>query len=171
MRPEDARMLSPLVLAYVGDSVYDLYVRTRLSRGGGRVHALHRAAVERVCCKAQAAALTRLERIERMERTERFDQTDPMDRIHGPLTDLERDVVRRGRNCHAHHAAPRGADKADYALSTGLEALLGYLHLTGQAQRLSDVLALLDEDVLAGPVDPADPADSKDATVYHDARD
>lgn len=120
----DARMLGPQVLAYVGDSVHDLHVRTRLVMAGGRAKQLHREAVTKVCCTAQAKALLRMEAM---------------------LSETERDVVRRGRNAHAHHQAPKRADPGDYSLATGLEALLGYLYLTGQDLRLEQVLEAMDQ--------------------------
>ena len=116
-------MLNPLVLAYVGDAVHDLHIRTRLAASGGRVQALHRSATRSVCCAAQAQALQRIE---------------------GLLSEAERDVVRRGRNSHGHHSAPKNANPADYALATGLEALLGYLYLTDQRARLDALLQEID---------------------------
>ena len=53
--------------------------------------------------------------------------------------------MRRGRNAHAHHAAPRHADPADYAQATGLEALAGYLYLSGQMERLRELYSLMNE--------------------------
>ena len=103
-------MLNPLQLAYVGDAVYELFVRTRLSEQGERMKNLHRMAVSRVNADAQSSAL---------------------DRISDLLTETEQDVVRRGRNAHAHHSAPKNAAKGAYPQATGLEALLGYLFLSG----------------------------------------
>lgn len=123
MPETDARMLNPLVLAYVGDAVHDLHVRTRLARAGGRVHALHRSATKSVCCAAQAQALQRIDAL---------------------LTEAERDVVRRGRNSHARHGVPKNANPAEYAQATGLEALLGYLYLSDQRARLAAVLDEMD---------------------------
>ena len=68
-----------LELAYLGDSLYDLYVRAALVRAGGHVRDMHRAAVTRVCAHAQAEAMARVE---------------------GVLTERERDVARRARNAH-----------------------------------------------------------------------
>ena len=116
-------MLNPLVLAYVGDAVHDLHIRTRLSLSGGRVRALHQSATHTVCCAAQAQALQR---------------------IGALLSEAEQDVVRRGRNSHARHGAPKNANPAEYALATGLEALLGYLYLTDQRARLDVLLQEMD---------------------------
>lgn len=119
----DALMISPLRLAYVGDAVHDLIVRTRLVQGGGSAGAMHREAVGAVNAAAQAQALSR---------------------ILPQLTETEKDVVRRGRNAHAHHGVPRRANAAAYKQATGLEALLGFLYLTGQAERLAALIAAID---------------------------
>ena len=108
-----------LELAYLGDALYDLYVRERLIARGGRVRALHREAVSLVCAHAQCAALAR---------------------TAGRLTEEEANVVRRARNVDQH--PPRSADPAEYRQATGLEALLGYLYVTGQRERMNEVLAL-----------------------------
>lgn len=119
----EAAMLSPLRLAYVGDAVHDLFVRTELIfNGNGKARAMHQSAVKTVNATAQAGAL---------------------ERVRGLLTETEADVVRRGRNAHPHHAAPRHANRAAYAQATGLEALLGFLYLTGQTQRLSELYGVM----------------------------
>lgn len=122
MSEKDARMLSPLRLAYVGDAVHELLVRTSLVLAGGQAGAMHRGAVGVVNAAAQAGALARI-----------------VDR----LTEAEADIVRRGRNAHAHHGVPRRANPADYKQATGLEALLGYLYLTGQTARLVALYAAM----------------------------
>ena len=106
-----------LELAYLGDTVYDLYVRSHLVERGGRVGALHRRAVRLVCAHAQAGAFARVE---------------PM------LTEAELAVARRARNTKL--SPPRHADPADYQRATALEALLGYLYVTGQSERLHALL-------------------------------
>ena len=106
-----------LELAYLGDTIYDLYVRTQLVREGGHVRDLHRRAVQRVCAHAQAEALGRIE---------------------AELTEAEADVVRRARN--AHQNPPKNADPAEYHRATALEALTGYLYATGQFARLDALL-------------------------------
>jgi ribonuclease-3 family protein len=113
-------LLPPLTLAYVGDAVYELYIRRRLlAQGHVRVGDLHRTAVRYVRAKAQAAAVAEIM---------------PM------LSPEEQDVVRRGRNAKGH-AAPRSADAAEYAAATAFEALAGYLYLAGRFDRLEEVLA------------------------------
>ncbi len=120
----DTLMISPLRLAYIGDAVHDLFVRTNLLLGGSaRAGAMHREAARTVNAAAQAQALARVL---------------PM------LSETEQDVVRRGRNAHAHHGVPRRANAADYKQATGLEALLGFLYLTGQAERLAELMAVIE---------------------------
>ncbi len=108
-----------LELAYLGDTVYDLYVRAGLLREGGHVGEMHRRAVKRVCAKAQSEALSRVE---------------PM------LNERERDVARRARN--AHQAPPKNADPSDYHRATALEALIGYLFVTGKQDRMEEILRI-----------------------------
>ena len=106
-----------LELAYLGDTLWDLMVRTRLVKKGGRMKELHRAAVKRVCAKAQSEALARIEEL---------------------LTEEEADVVRRARN--AKQTPPRNADPGDYHRATALEALVGWLYLTGQTARMDELM-------------------------------
>ena len=110
-----ARMLNPLQLAYIGDGVWELLVRSRLIYMGRSARHIHKDAVACVNARAQAEAFRRIEAM---------------------LAEDEADVARRGRNAHAHHAAPKNQDAADYRAATALEALIGYLYLTGQEERL-----------------------------------
>ena len=119
--PADIRGLNPLQMAYVGDTVHDLYVRSMLLSRGMAVGKMHRQAVRMVSAGAQARML---------------------ERIEPELTQEEADIARRGRNSQAKHAAPRHADPADYAHATALEALWGYLYLSGQTQRLDELMKL-----------------------------
>ena len=117
----EAYLLPPLALAYVGDAVWELHVRTNLVLQGGRRPAkLHQAAVASVRATAQADSLRQLTAI---------------------LTDRERDVIRRGRN--AKGSVPRHAKVTDYRASTGFEALLGYLYLMGDEARVQEIVRLL----------------------------
>lgn len=111
----EARLLSPLRLAYMGDTVWELLIRQRLLHSGKSVRHMHQGAVGGVNAAAQAEALRRIE---------------PM------LTEAERDVMLRGRNAHARHAAPKHQQQADYQAATALEAVFGYLYLTGQEERI-----------------------------------
>ena len=114
---EHGTLPGSLELAYLGDALYDLYVRERLIAHGGRVRALHREAVALVCAHAQSEALGRVE---------------------GMLTEREADVVRRARN--ARQTPPKNADAGEYHRATALEALVGYLYVTGQRERMNEVL-------------------------------
>ena len=117
----DIRELNPLQMAYVGDTVHDLYVRSMLLSKGMTVGKMHRQAVRMVSAGAQARML---------------------EAIEAELSEAEADIARRGRNSQAKHAAPKHADPADYAHATGLEALWGYLYLSGQSQRLDELIKL-----------------------------
>ena len=110
----DPRTVSTAALAYFGDSVIELLVRRRLvERGFTSSKALNTHARAFVSAPAQAAA---------------------MERLHAHLTDEEAAVFRRGRNL-GHSATPRNATVAEYRSATGMEALFGYLHLTGNEAR------------------------------------
>ena len=118
-RPKDPRQISPLVLAYMGDTLYDLFVRTLLLRQSDETaHGMHLLAAARVCAKAQAEAAFKI-----------MDQ----------LSEDELAIYKRGRNAHMG-TVPKNARIADYRAATGLEALLGYLYLCGQDERLFSLL-------------------------------
>ena len=125
MDPREADGLSGLALAHVGDAVYELYVRTRLAESGiGDAAALHRAAAERVCAPAQSRA---------------------METLLPLLTEAEAQAYRRGRNAELKHI-PHGATAGEYARATGLEALFGWLYLTGQEARSDALFARIAEE-------------------------
>ena len=111
----DVRTLSPLTLAFVGDGVYELMVRDRLACRANRPNGeLHRRSVETVCATAQAAAA---------------------DRLLPLLSEGETAVYRRGRNAHTSR------NDSDYHKATGLEALFGYLYLTGNIARVRELFS------------------------------
>ena len=119
-QPCDPRQASPLTLAFVGDAVFELFVRERLvCQGNCSVNKLHKRAVEQVCCQAQAKALRQL---------------------WPQLTEAERDTALRGRNAHVGHV-PKNATVEDYHSATALEALFGWLHLQGESARLRQLFA------------------------------
>lgn len=119
---KDPTQLGPLVLAYIGDTVFDLYVRSQLVLTTGlTAHGLHLAAAKRVCASAQAEAYRRIE---------------------GVLTDDEAAVYRRGRNGHMG-TIPKNASIADYRSATGLEAVVGWLYLKGDDARLNELMRLI----------------------------
>lgn len=118
-RPDE---LNPLLLAYVGDAVYELYVRYHLlSQGILRPNDLQKRAVHFVSATAQAAVSR---------------QIQPL------LSAEERDVLRRGRNMKAGHV-PRRVSVSDYRASTGLEALVGYWYLLGLEERLNTMMHVI----------------------------
>lgn len=124
-RRQDVREYSPLALAYIGDAVYDLIVRTVLVERANRpVNELHRNTVRYVSAEAQAKIATAL-----MER----------------FTEEERAVYRRGRNAKPHTKAKNASMEA-YLKATGFEAVLGYLYLRDEVER---VLTLVREGVEA----------------------
>ncbi len=116
VKPE---LLSPLSLAYMGDAVYELYVRTHIMKNENMpVNKLHKAATGYVKAKAQS---------------------DIVHHIEGLLTESELAVYKRGRNAHSHTSA-KNADIVDYRHATGFEALVGYLYLTKNHERLGFLL-------------------------------
>lgn len=124
---EEASRLPPLTLAYVGDAVWEMAVRTELVvRGETRPSRLHRGALDYVTAAAQAKRVRDL-------------QTD--------LTERESEILRRGRNAKPGGRVPKNSKLSDYRAGTGLEALLGYLYLSGSDERLRSLIRkLLDAD-------------------------
>ena len=122
--PEEINMLSPLTWAYVGDCIYELYIRTDLvTKTKLKPHKLHIETIKYVKAKAQA---------------------DILKRIEENLTEKELEIVRRGRNAENHHL-PKNADPADYMYSTAFEGLIGYLYLTKQDERLKEIFKMCKE--------------------------
>lgn len=122
MSPETVRHLPVRALAYVGDALHELHIREQIVGSGAPVEALHRAAVRRVSAAGQAGvAHAWAER----------------------LTPDELAVFKRARNHKT--TSPRKVSGADYRLSTAFEAVLGYLHLRGEAERLAELLRLSDD--------------------------
>lgn len=118
---EEVNQISPLTWAYVGDCVYELYIRTKLvDTTKLKPHELHIKSVKYVKAKAQAETLKKLETI---------------------LTEEEKEIVRRGRNTQTHHIA-KNASMQDYMYATAFEALIGYLYLTKQDDRLSEIMKM-----------------------------
>ena len=116
---EEVKQLSPLTWAYIGDAVYELYIRTYLTNTTHlKPHELHIKSIKYVKAKAQADILMKIEET---------------------LTDEEKDIVRRGRNTQTHHTA-KNATVQDYMYATAFEALIGYLYLAKQDERLEEIL-------------------------------
>lgn len=123
---EELMGLSSLALAHVGDGVYELLARTHVvEQKGGLARQMHQRTVALVRAQTQARAIRGLLQ-------------------ENALTEEEKQVFLRGRNCHSH-AAPKSASPEDYAHATGLEALFGWLYLTGQKERV----CLLFQQILA----------------------
>ena len=117
----EVKLMPPLTWAYVGDCVYELYIRTKLvNETKLKQHELHIKAIGYVKAKAQAERLKN---------------------IYDKLTDEEKDIVRRGRNAENHHL-PKNANVQEYMYSTAFEALIGYLYLTKQNKRLKEILEI-----------------------------
>lgn len=120
----DIDRLSPSVWAYVGDAVYELWVRlTLLLSNSCRVGQLHREAVKHVRAQSQADLLIDLEQF---------------------LTDEEKEIVRRGRNCRPG-SVPKSASVMVYRYSTAFEALIGYLFLKGCNERLDQIFTYVEK--------------------------
>lgn len=115
----DIKAYSPLTLAYIGDSIYDLIIRTVVVERGNRpANSLHKASTGYVNAAAQAAMAEALTEI---------------------MTDEEMAVYKRGRNAKSNTSA-KNASINDYRKATGLEALFGYLYLKDDTQRLLDLV-------------------------------
>ena len=119
---KNINLINPLVLAYIGDSVYEVYVRTKVVNDGMlKTNKLHRLSTEYVKAKAQAEALVS---------------------IQENLTEEELNIVRRGKNANSN-TIPKNADVMDYKKATALEALIGYLFLSNRLERLDEVIDLI----------------------------
>lgn len=115
----EVNLMNPLIWAYVGDCVYELYIRTKLiNETKLKVHELHVQAISYVKASAQAELLRNIEY---------------------KLTDEEKDIVRRTRNTQNHHI-PKNANPADYAYATAFEGLIGYLYLCKRINRIKEIL-------------------------------
>ena len=108
-----------LELAFVGDAVYHLYVRSRLVMSSGKLNQLNRDSANMVNAHAQSESLAKIE---------------------GMLTEAEALIVRSAKN--TRQTGPKHQTHRDYCRATGFEALLGYLYLTKQTERLDQILAL-----------------------------
>ncbi|MBO5618338.1 MAG: ribonuclease III [Pseudobutyrivibrio sp.] len=119
IEPKDIRTYSPLTLAYIGDAIFDVVIRSILvNKGNTPVNKLHQRASQIVKATTQAAMVMAL-----------------MDE----LTDEERDYYRRGRNSKPHTKA-KNASTMDYLEATGFEAVIGYLYLTGDMDRICELV-------------------------------
>lgn len=133
MTAVEAKQLGGLTLAFFGDSVYEVLVRERIVKNGTLpVNQLHKRAVEKVNAGFQSFAY---------------------DVIENELTEEETEIFKRGRNATGN-TVPRSSNARDYRRATGIEALFGYLYLTGQKERM---------DYLFDMIYSAQPTDSEKA--------
>ncbi len=116
----EVRLLNPITLAYVGDCIYEMYIRkyivfnTKDKRGKN----LHKLSIKFANAKSQSQFLEEIKEI---------------------LTEEELEIVRRGRNCKTGHV-PKSASVIDYKRATALEALIGYLYLLGRNERIEEIM-------------------------------
>lgn len=123
---EEALKLHPMALAFVGDAVQSLYTRTRVTIGSAnrKTGALHHEVTKVVKAVSQAAEV---------------------EKLLPSFTETEQDIFRRARNCKVQTSA-KHAEMSEYRRASGFEAVLGYLYLTGNTQRLNEFLAACYED-------------------------
>lgn len=115
----DVREINVKTLAYIGDVVYELYIREHvISNSHEQVNKLHKKTVKYVSAKAQAKIVELLD---------------------NELTEEEKDIIRRGRNADAN-TIPKNTDVVTYKIATGFEALIGYLYLSKEETRLKDLI-------------------------------
>ena len=119
---QDINQVSPLTWAYVGDCVFELYIRTYLvDTTNLKPHKLHIESIKYVKASSQAEMLKN---------------------IYEDLSDDEKDIVRRGRNAENHHL-PKHSNVQEYMYSTAFEALIGYLYLCGNTARVKEIIELV----------------------------
>lgn len=118
---KDLQMLSPIVLAYIGDSIYEVYIRRYIlgKNKDCKVNDLHKKSTKYVKAKAQADAILGLRDF---------------------LSEEEWAVVKRGRNVKSH-TTPKNAVLSDYKYATGYEALIGYLYMKNEIARVEEIVS------------------------------
>ena len=117
----DVNLINGIVLAFEGDAVYSMYIRRHLIfQGLTKPNQLHREATRYVSAKAQANLISLM-----LE--------------EGFLTEKEEDIYKRGRNANSHTKA-KNTDIVTYRMSTGFEAVMGYLHMTEAIERLEELI-------------------------------
>lgn len=117
----DVNLINGIALAFEGDAVYSMYIRRHLIfQGLTKPNQLHREATKYVSAKAQANLISLM-----LE--------------EGILTEKEEDIYKRGRNANSHTKA-KNADIVTYRMSTGFEAVMGYLHMTEAIERLEELI-------------------------------
>ena len=117
----DVNLINGIALAFEGDAVYSMYIRRHLIfQGLTKPNQLHRVATKYVSAKAQANLISLM-----LE--------------EGILTEKEEDIYKRGRNANSHTKA-KNTDIVTYRMSTGFEAVMGYLHMTEAIERLEELI-------------------------------
>lgn len=117
----DVNLINGIALAFEGDAIYSTYIRKHLVfQGHTKPNQLHRKATHYVSAKAQAMLITKMLEAQL-------------------LTEKEEDIYRRGRNANSHTKA-KNTDVVTYKMSTGFEAIMGYLHMTNQVERLEELI-------------------------------
>ena len=120
-RTVDLRTYSPLTLAYIGDAVFEIIIRTLIvEKGQQAANMLHKCTTKIVCAQTQAKMADTLQSI---------------------MTEREQDIYRRGKNTKLHSSA-KNASLSDYRKATGFEALCGYLFLKGETARIMELVKL-----------------------------
>lgn len=116
---DEINMMNPLIWAYIGDSIYEVYIKQKLIKETEyKPHKLHILTSEKVNAKKQAQTLDKIEKY---------------------LTHEEKDIVRRARNAKNYHI-PKNTSIAEYSKATAFEALIGYLYLSKEFDRLKEIL-------------------------------
>lgn len=117
----DVNLINGIALAFEGDAIYSMYIRRHLIfQGLTKPNQLHREATKYVSAKAQANLISLM-----LE--------------EGILTEKEEDIYKRGRNANSHTKA-KNTDIVTYRMSTGFEAVMGYLHMTEEIERLEELI-------------------------------
>ena len=115
----DVKEVNVKTLAYIGDVVYELYIREHvISNSHEQVNKLHKKTIKYVSAKAQAKIV---------------------ETIHDELSDEEKNIIRRGRNADVN-TVPKNTDVVTYKIATGFEALIGWLYLSKKETRLKDLI-------------------------------
>lgn len=119
IEPKDIKTYSPLSMAFLGDNIFDLFIRyMAVAEGNMQVNQYHKKVINYVKAQGQVAFY---------------------EQIKDELTEEEQAIFKRGRNAKTLHL-PKHANREQYAIATGLETLLGYLFLKGERQRLCDLM-------------------------------
>ncbi len=121
LQEQNANLYSPLVLAYMGDCVYELFIRTKIvNMGNMQVNKMHQQSASLVKASAQAEMVYAIMEL---------------------LTETEKQIYKRGRNAKSLTMA-KNATVTEYRTATGFEALIGYLYLSGQEKRLVELISM-----------------------------